>query len=106
MKLLKPSQTDSCGFSSKNSDNFVRGNFEILTVLPSRHISSISAVGLYSSQVFIASRITSAKTFPVMPKTASVLKIVARSAFSPSEQFDFKGSIQPSGIFVQIELYS
>lgn len=40
-----------------------------------------------------------------MPKTASVLKMVVRSALSPSEQSDFKGSIQPSGIFVQIELY-
>lgn len=106
MKQLRPSKTDSCGFSSKNWDNFVRGNFEILTVLPSGHFSSISAVGLYSSQVFIALRIISAKTLPVMPKTASVLKMVVRSALSPSEQSDFKGSIQPSGIFVQIELYS
>jgi hypothetical protein len=103
MKQFKPSQTDSCGFSSKNSDNFVRGNFEILTVLPSEHLSSISAVGLYSSHVFIASRIISANTFPVIPKTASVLKTVDKSDRSPSEGLYVEGSIQPSGRFLQTE---
>lgn len=103
MKQLRPSQTDSCGFSSKNSDNFVRGSLEISIVLPSEHFISISAVGLCSSHVFIASIIISAKIFPVMPKTASVLKTVDKSDFSPSEGLDVKGSIQPSGRFLQIE---
>ncbi len=103
MKEFKPSQIDNCGFSSKNSDNFVRDSLEISIVLPSEHFISISAVGLYSSHVFIASIIISAKTFPVMPKTASVLKTVDISDLSSSEELDVKGSIQPSGRFLQIE---